>query len=95
MWDLIDITAPFKLMRTEIAREIVRECKYMNESFWSEFMVRAYKKKFRIIEIPVTHRRRVDNSATRVYMPLKIPKIAMRQLKALAYLVSELELGAI
>ncbi len=89
--NLMDITAPFKLMKTEIAREIAEECKYMSESFWNEFTVRAHVKGLRIGEIPVTHRIRADKSATRVYKPWKIPKIALAQLTALSKL--KLELG--
>jgi glycosyltransferase involved in cell wall biosynthesis len=81
-----DITAPFKLMRTEIAYE----CKYMKESFWTEFTIRAYKKGFKIVEVPVTHRPRLSGS-TRVYKPWKIPKIAISQLYALLKLWRELK----
>lgn len=87
---LMDITAPFKLMKTDVAKEIASECKYMNESFWSEFMVRAYTKGFSIAEIPVNHKNRAGNSSTRVYKPWKIPKIAYNQLTALFKLRAEL-----
>jgi len=78
-----DMTAPFKLMKTEVARELADECKYMRESFWNEFTVRAHIKGLRIVEIPVNHKNRADNSSTRVYKPWKIPKIAYAQLTAL------------
>jgi glycosyltransferase involved in cell wall biosynthesis len=87
---LMDITAPFKLMRTDVAKEIASECQYMNESFWSEFIVRAYTKGLSIAEIPVNHKNRADNSSTRVYKPWKIPKIAYDQLTALFKLRAEL-----
>jgi hypothetical protein len=77
-----DITAPFKLMRTEVAKEIAYECKYMKESFWTEFTIRAHKKKLKIVEIPVTHRARLDGT-TRVYKIQKIPAIVIRQLYGL------------
>ena len=60
--DFKDITAPFKLMRTEVAKEIAGECKYMRESFWTEFTIRAYKKGYRIGEVPVTHRPRLGGT---------------------------------
>jgi glycosyltransferase involved in cell wall biosynthesis len=85
-----DITAPFKLMRTEVAKEIASECKYMMESFWTEFTIRAYKKGFKIVEVPVTHRPRLDGT-TRVYKPWKIPKIVTSQLHALLKLYNELK----
>jgi len=88
--DFKDITAPFKLMKTEVAKDIASECKYMRESFWTEFTIRAYKKGFKIGEIPVTHRFRLSGS-TRVYKPWKIPKIAASQFYALLKLWRELK----
>jgi glycosyltransferase involved in cell wall biosynthesis len=88
--NLLDITAPFKLMKTEVAIEIAEKCKYMSESFWNEFSVRAYIGGFSIGETIVAHRSRADKSATRVYKPWKIPKIAIAQLRAISKLKLEL-----
>jgi glycosyltransferase involved in cell wall biosynthesis len=90
--NLMDITAPFKLMKTEVAIEIAEKCKYMHESFWNEFAVRAHIGGFSIGETPVAHRSRADKSATRVYKPWKIPKIALAQLMALSKLKLELRM---
>jgi len=90
--NLMDITAPFKLMKTEVAIEIAEKCRYMSESFWNEFTVRAHVGGFSIGETPVTHRSRADKSATRVYKPWKIPKIALAQLMALSKLKLELKM---
>lgn len=90
--NLMDITAPFKLMKTEVAIEIAKKCRYMSESFWNEFAVRAHVGGFTIGETPVTHRSRADKSATRVYKPWKIPKIALMQLMALSKLKLELKM---
>jgi dolichol-phosphate mannosyltransferase len=90
--NLMDITAPFKLMKTEVAIEIAEKCRYMSESFWNEFTVRAHVGGFSIGETPVTHRSRADKSATRVYKPWKIPKIALVQLMALSKLKLELKM---
>jgi len=87
-----DITAPFKLMKTDVAIQIAEKCKYMSESFWNEFTVRAHVSGFSIGETPVSHRIRADKSATRVYKPWKIPKIALAQLMALSKLKSELNM---
>jgi glycosyltransferase involved in cell wall biosynthesis len=89
--NLMDITAPFKLMKTEVATEIAEKCKYMSESFWNEFSVRAHFERFSIGETPVTHRSRSDKSATRVYKPWKIPEIALKQIMALSKLKLELK----
>ncbi len=88
--NLMDITAPFKLMRTEVAFELAEKCRYMSESFWNEFSVRAHFEGYSIGEIPVSHRSRADKSATRVYKPTKIPKIVIAQLRALMKLKQEL-----
>jgi glycosyltransferase involved in cell wall biosynthesis len=90
--NLMDITAPFKLMKTEVAREVAGKCKYMSESFWNEFTVRAHVGGLSIEETPVAHRLRADKSATRVYKPWKIPKIALAQLTALSKLKLELRM---
>ena len=90
--NFMDITAPFKLMKTELAINIAENCKYMSESFWNEFTVRAHVSGFSIGETPVSHRIRADKSATRVYKPWKIPKIALAQLMALSKLKSELNM---
>jgi dolichol-phosphate mannosyltransferase len=90
--NLMDITAPFKLMKIEVATEIAEKCKYMSESFWNEFAVRAHVSGFSIGETPVTHRSRADKSTTRVYKPWKIPEIALKQLMALSKLKLELEM---
>ena len=90
--NLMDITAPFKLMKTEVAIEIAEKCKYMSESFWNEFSVRAHVGGYSIGETPVAHRVRADKSATRVYKPSKIPKIALAQLRAISKLKSELNM---
>ena len=90
--NFLDITAPFKLMKTEVAIEIAEKCKYMSESLWNEFSVRAHVAGYSIGEIPVSHRIRADKSATRVYKPWKIPKIALAQLRAVSKLKSELNM---
>jgi hypothetical protein len=61
----------------------------MRESFWTEFTIRAYKKGFKIGEVPVIHRPRIDGT-TRVYKPWKIPKITFMQLIALLKLLLEI-----
>ncbi len=86
--DFKDITAPFKLMKTRIAREVASKCKYMKESFWTEFTIRAHKMGFKIIEIPVGHRNRLGGS-TRVYKLNVIPNIIFSQFIGLLKLWQE------
>lgn len=87
-----DITAPFKLMKTEVAKAIANEFKYMNESFWTEFTIRAWENGAKLLEIGVNHRNRLVGS-TRVYKPLKIPKIVSSQFIGLLKLWIELHMS--
>jgi len=85
-----DVTCPCKLMKSELARLVADEFKYMNESFWTEFTVRALQKGCNIVEIPVIHKVRLGGS-TRVYKLSKIPKIASSQFIGLLRLWWELK----
>jgi len=86
-----DITAPYKLMRSDVAKVIANEFRYMEESFWTEFIIRAHYRGFKITEVPVSHMGRVGGS-TRVYKLSKIPKIAASQFIGLLRLWQELRL---
>ena len=85
-----DITAPYKLMRSKVAQLIAEEFKYMKESFWTEFTIRGHEMGFKIAEVPVHHKNRQGSSSTRVYKPLKIPRIALSQFNGLLKLWWEL-----
>ena len=80
---LHDITAPFRLVETGVAKRLASRCKYMRESFWTEFTIQAVAGGYRIIEVPIMHRRRTDG-ASRVYKLKTMPEIAYRQLVGLA-----------
>ncbi|HML03710.1 MAG TPA: glycosyltransferase family 2 protein [Candidatus Bathyarchaeia archaeon] len=84
-----DVTSPYKLMKTEVARLIADGFRYMNESFWTEFTVRAVERDYSITEIPVNHMIR-KNGATRVYKLSKIPRIVLSQFSGLLKLWWEL-----
>jgi len=86
-----DITAPYKLMRSGVAKLIANEWKYMRESFWAEFTIRAHRKGFKIGEVPVNHRSRIGGGSTSVYKLWKIPKIVSLQCTALLKLWLENE----
>lgn len=79
---LRDVTSPYKLMRTDMARSVADECEYMRESFWTEFTIRAYNMGAKIHEVPVVHKER-NNGSTNVYKPYKMPKIVLSQFKGL------------
>jgi len=71
---LHDITCPYILIRTPIAKKISREIKHMRESFWMEFSIIAYNRRYAIQEVPVRHRKSSFRT-TNIYTPFKIPKI--------------------
>jgi putative flippase GtrA len=48
-----DITSPFKLMCTVLAKDLCSECNLKNENFWIEFVARASEKNIRIVEVEV------------------------------------------
>ena len=84
-----DITAPFRLMRSDGARGIAKEFKYMGESFWTEFTIRACQNGFRLVEVPVNHRSRLRGD-TNVYKPNKLLGIVLSQLKGMIMLWREM-----
>ena len=90
LYSLRDLTAPSRLMRSDVAKSVAHECRYMKESFWTELTIRAHENGYTIKEIPINHRNRVGGS-TNVYLPFKIPKIVLDQLIGLLRLWLELK----
>jgi glycosyltransferase involved in cell wall biosynthesis len=86
---LHDLTAPYRLVKTDVAQKISKEIQYMVESYWTEFTIRACAMGTRITEIPVQHRLRL-NGSTRVYRLSKLPRIAYSQLLGLFKIKREL-----
>jgi putative flippase GtrA len=89
LYSVKDITSPFKLMSANLAKSLASECKFMSESFWTEFVVRACHKKVRIVEVGVQHTNRLSDE-TVVYKKSKIPRIVINQLVALVKLKKDL-----
>ena len=67
-----------EIMRTEVARKLSKDFRYMRESFWTEFTIRAFKSGYSLHEVPVTHRERIGGG-TRVYNLSKLPEIIASQ----------------
>src|SRR5206468_4016659 len=78
LYSIKDITSPFKLMSTNLAIGLASECKFMNESFWMEFVVRACDKNIKIVEVQVQHTKRL-NDETVEYKKSKNPRIVVSQ----------------
>jgi len=87
--NLRDITSPYRLVRTDVAKKAASQAKYMRESFWTEFTIRAMKGGARVKEVAVKHRPRF-NGKTVVYKPSKIPEIVYNQLRGMLRVLSEL-----
>jgi len=77
-----DPSCPFALFRREIAVTLADELGEMQEGFWWEFVARAHRHKFTILEIPVNHRLR-SAGVTQVYRWQKMPGIFLRHTIAL------------
>ena len=86
---LADITAPYRLVKRSLAVRIANQVKYMKESFWTEFTIRAAVYGAKIKEVPIRHRLRLSGD-TVVYTPGKIPKIVYYQFKGMLKLRWEL-----
>jgi len=87
--NLRDITAPYRLVKKDLALKIAKQVQYMGESFWTEFTIRAIKNGAKIREIPVKHKLRMAGE-TVVYKPKKLPKIVYKQFKAMLKIWVEL-----
>lgn len=79
----------YRLMSKEVSDIVVEETSILNYSFWTEFTVRAFKRGFRLTEVPVVHRRRLKGN-TRLYQLTELPYIIISQLMGLFKLWMEL-----
>jgi dolichol-phosphate mannosyltransferase len=76
-----DVTSVMRLMKVDLAHEIVREVKFSPYNFWLEFTARMSLKGYKIVEIPVSYRERVGGS--KVYSVKKMPKVVLSEFRAL------------
>lgn len=86
-----DVTAPFRLVKAPVAADLAGDFRYMRESFWTEFTIRAAHKGYVSREVPVRHRPALRAEATVVYKPSQLPRIVTRQFKNLLTLRGELK----
>ncbi len=73
-----DITSSLKLMPSAPAKEIARRVRYMNGSFWSEFMVRWKTAGYTWTEVPIRHYPRRD-SKSKVFAPGHLGRLLVHQ----------------
>lgn len=77
-----DPSCPFVLFPRAVAHRLGAELGEMKEGFWWEFVARAHRHRYSILEIPVHHRLR-SSGVTQVYGWRKMPGIFFRHTLAL------------
>jgi glycosyltransferase involved in cell wall biosynthesis len=86
-----DPSCPYLLVhRSGLEKMISPNLGILKQGFWWEFLARASHAGLRITETPVRHRNRVS-SVTKIYRPLKVPRIAAEHLVGLWKLRCELD----
>lgn len=83
-----DPSCPYVLMRKPVAKNLCGELGAMEQGFWWEFIARAHRRGYTIVELPVHHRTRAAGE-TQVYKWSKMPGIFLRHVLALFRIWSE------
>ena len=86
---LRDMDCGFRLIRRPVILATLPEVKSLKYSFWAEFSIVAYRKGFRILEVPIGHRPSLRGS-TSIYSWNRIPRILVRQVLGLLSLARRL-----
>jgi glycosyltransferase involved in cell wall biosynthesis len=86
---LKDMDCGFRLVRREVVEEVLPEATTLRYSFWAEFTMIAYRKGFRILEVPITHRQR-PRGTTSMYPIDRLPAIMGHQFVGLLALARRL-----
>jgi glycosyltransferase involved in cell wall biosynthesis len=71
---LYDCDCGYRIMRRKMIDAEMPKTHCLKHSFWAEFTIRAVRDGFRVIEVPISHQRRLDGS-TRLYQPRRLPRI--------------------
>jgi glycosyltransferase involved in cell wall biosynthesis len=79
---LTDPSCPFLLIRRDVLRDVLPRLGRLKQGFWWEFIAWVHEFGYQIQEIPVHHRPRLSGQ-TKVYLPVKIPGIAISHLAGL------------
>jgi len=82
---LKDMDCGFRLLRKEVVEAVLPEATTLPDSFWAEFTIIAYRKGFRILEVPITHRPR-PRGTTSIYTMDRLPGIMSREFVGLVAL---------
>jgi glycosyltransferase involved in cell wall biosynthesis len=82
---LIDPSSPFVMCRTEDISFLVHVKPRLSYGFWWEFQMRIAAARLNIVEIPISHRKRLLGT-TQVYNLTRMPKIISTHLSGLVKL---------
>lgn len=86
---LEDMDCGFRLIRREIIPKVLPEVRSLRYSFLAEFSIIAFRKGYRIAEVPVVHRARI-NGSTSIYSWNRLPWILAFQIAGLLRLARRL-----
>ena len=79
---LRDIDCGFRLIRSDVVAAVLPRVGDLPYSFWAEFTILTSLQGFRIAEVPVSHRSRLNGNTT-IYQPRNLPLILVRQFMGL------------
>jgi glycosyltransferase involved in cell wall biosynthesis len=85
-----DPNTAFRIIRKKVLDDITHETQYLKYSFWTEFTVRAFNKGYRVTEIPINHKKRL-NGKSHIYSLNKFPQMLITQITGLFKLWRELK----
>lgn len=88
---LHDPDTAFRLINAKVIDKVLEETRFLEYSFWTEFTVRAHAKGFRLGEVPVIHKNRL-NGSTHLYSSGKLISIIVKQLIGLSKLWIEINM---
>ncbi|HMB67625.1 MAG TPA: glycosyltransferase family 2 protein [Candidatus Bathyarchaeia archaeon] len=77
-----DITSAFRLMRRDVAQTLASRIHYSKYNFWTEFTALAAVSHYKIVEVPVSYRKR-QSGGSRVYSSRKLARVVLSELNAL------------
>jgi glycosyltransferase involved in cell wall biosynthesis len=86
---LKDMDCGFRLIRREVVGAVLADVGSLGYSFNAEFSILTYRRGFRVIEVPISHRPSLQGS-TSIYTWDKMPKIIFHQLVGLLRLAYRL-----
>lgn len=86
---LQDMDCGFRLIRRQVVQAVLPEVGSLNYSFNAEFAILSYRKGFRVLEVPISHRPSMQEH-TSIYTWNKMPKIILSQVLGLLSLASRL-----